>query len=640
MQPLEPSPLARSLPALGSAFGLGAGLHALDDDEEGGMGRGKRKRQPSRASLAAESSEYGTGVGAMAIPSPSAQAHAHRRSQSLSAASSAPALGVPRLRLRLTTLEESESAVDESDGQTSDAIARRKTKKKARRAGSDGIRERSPAVSVTSSMMDPNEETESDLDSDDSRNFGLRVPGGARRNTFSSASGSTLLAERLADAATSPQPPSSNSGTEPELSMAICPNSLHLGPFGRPLSAQHLSASAPNLSIFSSFGAMPSPDLMEVEQNNAYYSFARSADSAGPSTAADDADDESAEEDDFHEAMLEGAEFEFEWGSESFSSAPTVDGSMADLKEKEKREMSIELPEPFSVASDSTSTPATTPRSPVPVEVEEETSSSLSGFGGMQATLCAAYDEDALEGAKAETLTSLVKAEGQDPTQAAQATGPALADDSPLSLELPPSLDLGARVFSVDYDFLGKDDDDQTEFARETDLRRQAEDRLMADDEQDDEEDDDDEAEEDYVTVKLEPEDGSGLTKPVPLGARDSLTRFPSSRKVTAAAVHRSVASSTDGSDSEGARARAPRFPPGSTEMVASGAAVPEAAQSPPDEYRGGAEWSMHLNLDELDLDLGEGDVLGPESVGLEELDLAWGSQFKSPVRAGTKGRA
>ena len=152
----------------------------------------------------------------------------------------------------------------------------------------------------------------------------------------------------------------------------------------------------------------------------------------------------------------------------------------------------------------------------------------------------------------------------------------------------------------------------------------------MADDEQDEDDDEDDEQddEDDYVNIKLEPEDGLGLTKPITFSAA-ATTAAATPRKAAGAAVHRSVASSTDGSDSEGARA-----------VLSSGLPGSCAAPSPPAEQYGGAEWSMHLHLDELDLDLGGADVLGPESVGLEELDLAWGSQVKTPVKAGLKVRA
>ena len=78
--------------------------------------------------------------------------------------------------------------------------------------------------------------------------------------------------------------------------------------------------------------------------------------------------------------------------------------------------------------------------------------------------------------------------------------------------------------------------------------------------------------------------------------------------------------------------------PPPPTTMTPAPANGPSAAGVPLPDH---GDWNMHLDLDELDLELGAGlDLLGPESVGLEELDLVWGTNAAAAAAAAKQGDA
>ena len=178
----------------------------------------------------------------------------------------------------------------------------------------------------------------------------------------------------------------------------------------------------------------------------------------------------------------------------------------------------------------------------------------------------------------------------------------AVALPSPLSIDLPPML---GNTYSSDYDFVGIEDDDRSAYRNQYD--RDGGDSA-------DDEDDDDE----IMTVKVEDEGSVGPELDSINSSRAS-SAYPTesfTRRLTVG--HSGKSSSSSSSDGD-------HFDPHSiisNSLLASGDSVPHDAPSPPEM----AEWGMHLDLDELDIELGSGvDLLGPESVGLEELDLVWG---------------
>lgn len=626
------------------------GFGEEDGDDEGGMGRGKRKRRASSAAIAALSTEVTIGSPAsapsatpavaspLAIPQPTRPpappaALGSRRSQTLSGPSSAPVKsGVPRLRLRLAALEEVDSGMDDSDGFTSDAARRRsKNKKKVRRATSEGT-SRAGSAEVDA------------MSEDDDEREGEQPGSGA----FSSASSSALLAQRLLAASTSaPFTPSSLESTQE----VVSPDSLNIGTsttgglFARAPARQHtLSMSAPN--IFAAFPSARSPEVMEVDTNSSSF-YGEILPKSDPS-----------DEDDFHEAMLRGEDFDFEWGSESYTTAGEDEAALSlppFTKSKPKsREMSIGLPEEFDAKDDvdALSTPATTPRSPQ----EEMEPPSGAVKMGMEATLCGAFaghvdhpdeviikeeeeDDDGRvlgelwaahpwpncslirlsfsdRATSTDSLTSIVDEDSSSPVNSPPATitrAPVDASTlsvplpSPLALDLPPMLAL-SHPFAADYDFVGHEDDDRSAYRATQYERDMAE---SADDE--DEEDDD------IVTVKIEEEGSVG-----PEGSTAPSSRASSVYPAIESFSRRLMVTEMSCSSSSSGSSDSDTFDPlviVSHSLLASGLPVPQPAPSPPDT----TDWGMHLDLDEFDGDLNSsGDLLGPEMVGLEELDLAW----------------
>lgn len=360
-----------------------------DDDDDSGMGRGKRKRRASSALIAASTpidpNAPASITTPLTIPAPSHHSThgtrnnswqpSHRKATSMTISASAPAKPgfVPKLRLRLTSLEEVDS-MDDSDGQNSDAQRRRKNKKKARRAASEG-----GALSRNNSGDSGDDE---DIDDEVERRLSGRPP------AFSSASSSALLQQSLL-AASAPAGPQLLSSSTPSHA-AISPGSLTLAsttttPFHhhRP---SHLSSSAPGL--FSSFPSAPSPDTsMELDSHHHRYKV-------------DDID--SADEDDFHEAMLRGEDFDFEWGSESYTTGASMQTFSQSVKSHPKiksREPSLELPDTFDLKDmddmDAVSTPATTPRSPPAMRDDD---GDIQGCRrGLEATLCEAFAQEVVK---------------------------------------------------------------------------------------------------------------------------------------------------------------------------------------------------------------------------------------------------
>ena len=340
-------------------------LHDEDEDETG-MGRGKRKRRASSAAMSMTDSAITASPGSIATPAHSTTTWTppmHRRSTS--GAIPTPKPIVPRLRLRLTSLEEVDSMDDSDAG--SDVQSRRQTKKKSRRATSEGVVSKSSSVDVEVPVAIGDEEAEA-----------------IRRSAFSSASSSALLAQSLLAASVSTPIVSSPASTTPHPHSNVSPGSLHLAtaavPPRRP--NHHLSASAPNL--LSVLHDRLSPDAMDAE-------FQRAASEDSPDSSAGD---------DFHESMLRGEDFDFEWGSESYTASDSlpafsqksskgkvVEGSVPPEVEE------VDLNEEFNdeMEDDASSTPATTPRSPAREEDPEVPAGSLKG--GLEATLCEAFEE-------------------------------------------------------------------------------------------------------------------------------------------------------------------------------------------------------------------------------------------------------
>lgn len=180
---------------------------------------------------------------------------------------------------------------------------------------------------------------------------------------------------------------------------------------------------------------------------------------------------------------------------------------------------------------------------------------------------------------------------------------------SPLALELPPLLPL-SNAFSPDYDFVGHEEDDRSAYRNQYD-------RDMAESADDEDEDDD------IVTVKIEDE---GSVEPGSVTSSRQSSAYPMIESFSRRLQTEKISSSSDSASSD-----SDAFDPhqiDSNSVLASGLPVPQVAPSPPETM----EWGTSLDMDDLDIELGSGvDLLGPESVGLEELDLAWGG----PVEQG-----
>ncbi|GAA5996133.1 uncharacterized protein JCM10292_007412 [Rhodotorula paludigena] len=668
-------PLQHTQPNMPPALGLSSSLFSNVIQEEGGdgdelgMGRGKRKRRASSAMMAAMGtstpaapSPLGSGASTpVAIPSPRAElppvappaGSVHRRTQSFAGPASAPSRSsIPKLKLRLTSLDEVDSSVD-SDGHTGEAAEwRKKNKKKVRRAGSEGL---SRAGSV-----------ESDAFGDDDSASSSSAP---RPSTYSSASSSALLAQSLLAASTP-------GGTMRPLdsiiphATAISPDSLSLVnrgasfPFSRPSTVvSHLSVSAPNIFSHHFTNAPSPPDvIMDEVSSPSATADSRPGTSQGLSAAnAVSPPSDSPDEDDFHEAMLRGDDFEFEWGSESYTTAGTssietsvgaAELARAFSQQAKKGKQRATSPLPPSHADDvSYDTPATTPRSPgKEVEADEGDAGEKASDAtesvelvqgplgtisrvGMSTTLCgemtsATGDEqedadvvivsevDGLPESAGSTndpvlsANPLIDLAHEDPVVKDGLTAPHLAvpPPSPLPLDLSPSIALNNAYAGTDYDFVGHDEADlRSPFFRSSAFMHQRDADDLADDE--DEEDD-------IVTVKIEEDDEPAM----------AVSSLPSSRASSAVptfdsrvlAAVRAGSAGSSSSDSDG-------FDPMtfvSAPLLATGLPVPQPAPSPPET----TDWAHGLDmLDDFDSEnSGTVDLMAPEMIGLEELDLAW----------------
>ncbi|GAA5968083.1 hypothetical protein JCM11641_003722 [Rhodosporidiobolus odoratus] len=658
------------------------------DGEEEGMGRGKRKRRASSAMMAAIASTptapsplsasvgaSGTSTNPVAIPPFARAANAgvgRRRAESFAGPASAPVRSsLPRLKLRLAALEEHDSGVDDSDGFTGEAADRRKkNKKKARRAGSEGL---SRAGSVESSLLDEEEELPG-LASSFSSN---------RASGFSSVSSSALLAQSLLAASSPAAFPRSESSSALAPHHSVSPDILSLAnsgssfPFHRPASkAVNLSMSAPN--IFSHhFASAPSPpDVMDLESSPELPSSSFAAQAPSIHAALSPPSDHTTDEDDFHEVMLRGDDLlDFEWGSESYTStagtssiepstAPalssirTEDSDALSSRKGKERALTPVSPASFDDVSleaalrqkadeqaSTIDTPATTPRSPgkefdLPAmtekegeegkEEEDETIEVVPGpLGtisrvGMRVTLCGA-----IEGEEEEVDDDVVIVDGEDEPNArdADVSLTSLVHDTPPSSRhsprgdaallaapppspLPLEFSMGALTnafAATDFDFVGYDDVDGSPFFRGS---------LMSYCRSDGDSADDEEEEDDLVTVKVEDEDTLGLSF-APSSSRD-LSACPSDPAFDSRGLAGVRASSISSSSSDS------DFDPMqfvSAPLLATGLAIPHVAPSPPESN----EWSFSLDmLEDIDGEAVGTDMMAPESIGLDQLDLAW----------------
>lgn len=357
-----------------------------EEEDESGMGRGKRKRRASSAAMAALSTDPPTSAflsSAMSTSLPTsliASHPPHRRAHSFGTASSSGGMNKTlKLKLRLTSLAEVDSFDDSEDGAGSDVQTRRKTKKKARRAASEGT-SRSDSAELGGCGVG---------EMDDLDDVGNSV------HAFSSASSSALLQQSLL-AASAPSNQHSRFSSPSPTSTVVSPGSLQLASNSRPNPHHNLSVSAPPLGVglfsaFTSSSTVTSPDqnAMEIDEG---------------APEEDSADDE----DDFHEAMLRGDDFDFEWGSETYAgTAPvssTAGNAVGGTKSVSFGDWSADRLEERE--DDAESTPATTPRSPpagnredeemgtTGAQLQEPTSVVLEEPPfkmGMEATLCEAY---------------------------------------------------------------------------------------------------------------------------------------------------------------------------------------------------------------------------------------------------------
>ncbi|GAA6057774.1 hypothetical protein JCM3770_006840 [Rhodotorula araucariae] len=653
-------------PALGLSSTLFSNVMAEDGEGEEGMGRGRRKRRASSAMMAAMGtttpvapSPLGSGAStpvpvAVAIPSPrptttfqpivpappNASSSSHRRTQSFAGPSSAPSKSsIPRLKLRLTSLDEGEGV--DSDGHTGDAAEhRRKTKKKVRRAGSEGV---SRAGSVESSAVT--------TDDDDVMS--------RASSAFSSLSSSALLAQSLLAASTSGSLPAAALSVAPL--DAVSPDSLSLAnngtsfPFAGRATAPLLSVSAPN--IFSHhFANAPSPP--DVIMNEDVGDASRPDGIAAALSPPSDSPSPQADEDDFHEAMLRGDDFEFEWGSESYTTAGTssletsVAVAAADLARAFSQQAKAGAPSAAVGDKEDAAvdTPATTPRSPgkelgedarvdtpaarkagEAIELAQGPLGTISRVG-MSTTLCGELapvsDDDGEDGdvvivapgvktpspeapasdppIPAEVLTNL--AHEEPPLKDVAAVPPDLPHvsvppPSPLVLDLAHMSALANAFDGTDFDFVGHEEVEmRSPFFRSASFV----DNDLADDE-DDEEDD-------IVAVKLEEDEAAMAVSSEPSSRASSTVPTFDSRLLA------SVRAGSTGSSSSDSDAFDPMTFV-SAPMLATGLPVPQPAPSPPET----SDWSLSLDmLDDLDAEHTAIDLMAPEMMGLEELDLAW----------------
>lgn len=201
---------------------------------------------------------------------------------------------------------------------------------------------------------------------------------------------------------------------------------------------------------------------------------------------------------------------------------------------------------------------------------------------------------------------------------------------SPLSLELTPTLALSNAFAATDYDFVGRDEAEALENLGSPSYSPAYDLDVLADDEDGDDEDGELDGD-DLLHVKLEDEEAEMAVSSAPSSRAGSAMPSAFDARLLASVRASSTTSSSSDSDS---------FDPMnfvSPSTLATGLPVPQPAPSPPET----SDWTTGLDmLDDLDLDGAGADLMGPETIGLEELDLAWagddeeGSPTEHPCEA------
>ncbi|GAA5822987.1 hypothetical protein JCM11251_004447 [Rhodosporidiobolus azoricus] len=449
----------------------------------------------------------------------------------------------------------------------------------------------------------------------------------------------------------------------------------------------NLSMSAPNI-FSHHFANAPSPPDVVMDVDTLTSSTTTSSSATADAAASPPSDAHTTtDEDDFHEAMLRGDDLlDFEWGSESYTSTagtssieastapagfsvlPAPTEAAAPLKAEEDLAAGLEAALKESAAATAAAqqaevdTPATTPRSPgkefdEPAAVPDEAEKAVEDKGkgkevvipeketgkkedeqpveivpgplgtisrvGMSTTLCGemvapnseAEDEDevvvVVEDEEDEVNTSvadvsLISLVHETPPSAKRSARPDLGQltappPSPLPLELSSMGALTNAFAATDFDFVGHDEAERSPFFRESSFVYQ----------HDGDSADDEEEEDDIITVKIE--EGEEHVSVHPARVESAYAAFDG--RLLAGVRAASTASSSSDSDS---------FDPMqfvSAPMLASGLPVPQPAPSPPET----GDWQHSVDmLDDLENELAGVDLMAPESIGLDELDLAW----------------
>ncbi|GAA5885324.1 hypothetical protein JCM6882_009570 [Rhodosporidiobolus microsporus] len=246
---------------------------------------------------------------------------------------------------------------------------------------------------------------------------------------------------------------------------------------------------------------------------------------------------------------------------------------------------------------------------------------------GMSTTLCGEMtapnsDED---GAEEDGVVIVVEDEEEEiNVSVADVSLTSLVHDTPPSVKHSPRSDLGQLIApppsplplefnsmgvltnafaATDFDFVGHDEAERSPFFRGSSFPYQ----------HDGDSADDEEEEDDIITVKIEEDDHHPALSRVSTAYSSAAHHFDG--RLLAGVRAASTGSSSSDSDS---------FDPMtfvSAPMLATGLPVPQAAPSPPET----ADWSHGVDmLDDLESELAGVDLMAPESIGLDELDLAW----------------
>ncbi|KAK4053045.1 hypothetical protein OIV83_001780 [Microbotryomycetes sp. JL201] len=650
--------VSQGIPADG---GIGQASHAthgvlgeIGEHEDDEMGRGKRKRRISSAALASWSSEYAytsSTQPSSAVASPFAvrdrtlsaassawgpQSQVHRRSYSMSAVNEASQYTVPKLKLRFTKLEES-TIVEDSDGFSSDAaFYRSRNRKKVR------PRYRRDQGSTGSSLRSSSDGDSAD-DSDDlatSSSDDETAMTAPQASVFSSATSSALLAQSLLAASAPTSQLTSSVVPASELHAAITPGSLKLETVDNSLTLpdhtmSHLSISAPSLfSAFPSYRPVPTP---QVESESTLFDVHKQQ--TPESSDAEDCDD----------TALHGEAFDFEWGAASYATSVGEDERDMVIVPQDKidlarsREPSLDavaelvFEEGDKSLLDGSSTPATTPRSPA--EDPDAHLASCANVSAMDMTLCKAFEDESSQTSvgvltelpvatfdRSTSTTSLVNL-GHEigiastpklvPVSSIGLADSAVPLPSPLAFDQPPTAIPGRDIATAfGFNRVGDSHVDVNAVRIEHELEA----ANAADDENDSasdfSEEDNDERDQ-IVTIKMEDamfeqeldDENDARVR----GAR--MTNWRNLSRAGSCSGHaHEMASTPSASGSELDCDAAVRLGSASLDIL-----------SPIGSPTDAVEWNMGTASEFEPLGhTGDNDLVGPEDMGLDELDLAW----------------